>query len=720
MPHITSDDIRLLAKGRSRSTYSELLTEEREAYVRVHDELERLGKVALDAMGGAQHLKVKLTSGFSPRSGVRGYLPKDLWFAVYNEASSDEFVGMPQIFAIASTRGVEVGLAAAIHPNDFSESSIKARVRQAAPTIFRLFPEPDTPEARILNDQLGPGGERWWYRRKTRLDPGVSDFSSYLDWLRFIHSAEGQRSAGAAISRYLSSIDLERRADAVEAAVTEAAATFGHFIETITPTQQAGAAHRAPQLQPPQSPQRAWLWAPGENAIYWDELYESGKMAIGWDEVGDLKQYPTLEAIQQALARELDYPGVPINDGLACFSVAHTIRDGDLIFAKRGRKKILGVGVIVGEYIFDDARMTYKHTRSVRWTKKGEWDSPFTLPVKTLTEIVGDDLARLKDAVSLEADVEETSKPVPPPHRQPYTTEMAIEGLFMPREDFERALGIWRIKRNLVLQGAPGVGKSFVARRLAYSLMQYQDPSRIRTVQFHQAYAYEDFVQGFRPAGVGGFALKEGVFVDFCRRALEDPNETYVFIIDEINRGNLAKILGELMLLIEPDKRSSEWAVKLAYAEKADERFYVPPNVYILGLMNTADRSLAVVDYALRRRFAFLTIRPAFAAPAFRQHLQTCGVGDRWISLICERFGRLNDAIAEDSSNLGPGYCIGHSFFSSPPSLEGVSDEQLRQELQSRWYREVIESEICPLLEEYWFDAHETAAKWRDELLLAV
>ena len=194
--------------------------------------------------------------------------------------------------------------------------------------------------------------------------------------------------------------------------------------------------------------------------------------------------------------------------------------------------------------------------------------------------------------------------------------------------------------------------------------MGYRDPSRVRTVQFHQSYSHEDFVQGYRPSG-DGLALQQGVFLEFCEKALADPNELYVFTIDEINRGNLSKIFGELMLLIEPDKRSPEWATKLAYAPAAEERFYVPPNVYLLGMMNTADRSLSLVDYALRRRFAFVTLRPEYGSNKFRQHLLEKGVGAELADRIIERMTSVNEEIAADQTNLGPGFCIGHSFFST-------------------------------------------------------
>jgi 5-methylcytosine-specific restriction protein B len=239
------------------------------------------------------------------------------------------------------------------------------------------------------------------------------------------------------------------------------------------------------------------------------------------------------------------------------------------------------------------------------------------------------------------------------------------------------------------------VGKTFIARRLAYLMMGVEDRSRLQMVQFHQSYAYEDFIQGYRPNDEGRFTIKPGIFYEFCRKAQRDQDNEYFFIIDEINRGNLSKIFGELMMLIEHDKRGQTFAIPLTYAKSSDDLFYIPENLYLIGMMNTADRSLSLVDYALRRRFAFSTLQPKFENDKFAEILAEAGASSSLIEKIRGRMGTVNKVIADDDRNLGPGYQIGHSYFCPGPD---------HKTLDESWYREVIESEIKPLLEEYWVD----------------
>ncbi|MDE0072908.1 MAG: AAA family ATPase [Gammaproteobacteria bacterium] len=278
-----------------------------------------------------------------------------------------------------------------------------------------------------------------------------------------------------------------------------------------------------------------------------------------------------------------------------------------------------------------------------------------------------------------------------------YTDTQALQDLFIDPGHFTRLVKSIKSGKNLILQGPPGTGKTFIARRIAWCIIGRKDNGPIGMVQFHQSYAYEDFVEGFRPTKGGGFDLKPGVFRRFCERARANPKIPYVFIIDEINRGNLSRIFGELLMLIEADKRSEDYAVTLPYS---DTQFHVPGNVHLLGMMNTADRSLALVDYALRRRFAFETLEPAYGTEygrdAFEKHLAAKGADPSLARRICDRMAKLNEKIANDKE-LGRGFRIGHSYF-VPGDGDAPSED---------WYGHVVDTQIAPLLREYWFDAAE-------------
>jgi 5-methylcytosine-specific restriction protein B len=263
-----------------------------------------------------------------------------------------------------------------------------------------------------------------------------------------------------------------------------------------------------------------------------------------------------------------------------------------------------------------------------------------------------------------------------------YNRANFLEEVYVSFDDYEKLESLLLRKKNLILQGAPGVGKTFAATRLAYAIMGEKDDSRIMQVQFHQNYSYEDFVMGYKPNDNGGFDMKYGVFHKFCSRAKVDKEHKYFFIIDEINRGNLSKIFGELLMLIEKDYREKE--IQLAYN---DELFSVPSNVYIIGMMNTADRSLAMIDYALRRRFSFFEMKPGFKSAQFEEYVkkQMNPHLDHLVKAIIE----LNKVIAEDDS-LGTGFCIGHSYLCNLGFHDSLEN--------------IVEYDIIPMLREYWFD----------------
>ena len=328
-----------------------------------------------------------------------------------------------------------------------------------------------------------------------------------------------------------------------------------------------------------------------------------------------------------------------------------------------------------------------------------------------LNEEIASDIKTLVDCYEQYVDEEmgEVAESVnnEPVNIESYSYDDALQDLFMSKAELESVVETAKRKKNIILQGPPGVGKTFVSKRLAYLLMGKKDPLKIEFVQFHQSYSYEDFVQGWRPNSSGGFDLKNGSFYEFCEKARKDPGNTYVFIIDEINRGNLSKIFGELLMLIEGDKRGPENSIKLTYSESDRDRFSVPSNVFLIGLMNTADRSLALVDYALRRRFAFFNLSPQLDSDKFKDLITRAGGSAELVNKVRSRIGALNQVISNERRDLGPGFQIGHSYFC--PSAAISSDAQ--------WYADVINTEIKPLIEEYWFDSPEKVDTLTAQLL---
>ena len=283
-----------------------------------------------------------------------------------------------------------------------------------------------------------------------------------------------------------------------------------------------------------------------------------------------------------------------------------------------------------------------------------------------------------------------------------YSLEDFLAEVFVDESTASMFKNILLHKKNVILQGPPGTGKTFVAKRIAY-LIEGKKINNIKTVQFHQSYSYEDFIQGYRPVGDGSFALSNGVFYRFVKEAIENPKNNQYFIIDEINRGNLSKIFGELLMLIEPDKRGM--ALNLTY--EPNSLFYIPQNIFLIGTMNTADRSLAMVDYALRRRFAFIDIEPSFDIH-LEKYLLLKGLSHQFVNKVLDKISGLNRVIANDD-NLGKGYCVGHSYFCALP--QNIESEET-------WFNDVVQYEIAPLLREYWFDDLKTAEKHINSLII--
>lgn len=569
---------------------------------------------------------------------------------------------------------------------------------------------------------------------------------------------------------------------------------------------------------------KVWLFAPGENACMWEECKESQTMRLGWNPIGDLSEFANRNELTKALQIAYKKEDSSFrNDSLALWQFIHDVQIGDIVYAKKGLSKIIGRGIVEGDYYYDDSLSTYRHIRRVKWTHYGDWDySWHNLPLKTLTDISKDpEFTRRLNEMIVEGEnismshispkqywwlvaapdvwkfsdisagevieytllnengnkrrvyqnfldakagdlvigyastptlqvvaLGEIAKDTDDKHLyfrkteqllnpidysiikaneelqgmecmagggrgtlfkvkeeeyeilmeiirkenpssststlEAYTDKEFLDEVFMSSFELKRLKALLKEKKNIILQGAPGVGKTFTAKRLAYTLMGVKDEQRVEMVQFHQNYSYEDFILGYKPNSEGGFELKHGVFYKFCKKALNSPDKDFFFIIDEINRGNLSKIFGELLMLIENGYRGQE--IKLAYT---DELFTVPKNLYIIGMMNTADRSLAMIDYALRRRFSFFEMKPGFTTDGFKKYQAL--LAHEKLDNIIEGIQVLNETISKDDS-LGNGFCIGHSYFC----------EQKTFSLE--WLENVIEYDIEPMLKEYWFD----------------
>lgn len=441
-------------------------------------------------------------------------------------------------------------------------------------------------------------------------------------------------------------------------------------------------------------PTHYWLISPGYGATFWNDFCENGEMGIGFDGTGDLKQYKSKKELQKKFNKMYRDNSSHRNNVHACWQFLHDIQIGDVVFAKKGMNEIIGRGIVESDYQYDSNK-PYHKIRKVNWTHKGSWSAPEKLPMKTLTDITmyQEFVNKIKELFVSEEESEEETQEYPE-----YGSDKFLDEVYISEKDYSTLVELVKNKKNLIVQGAPGVGKTFMAKRLAYSIMGVKNPERVMMVQFHQSYSYEDFVMGYRPSKEG-FELRYGTFYNFCKNAQDDDENDYFFIIDEINRGNLSKIFGELFMLIENDKRGEKNKIQLLYS---DESFFIPKNVYIIGLMNTADRSLAMLDYALRRRFAFFDLKPGFDSDGFKDYRSE--LSDDSFDKLIEVMKELNQEIKDDDS-LGEGFRIGHSY------LCNIKAENVGERLNY-----IVEYELIPLLKEYWFDEPEKVSYWSDRL----
>lgn len=430
----------------------------------------------------------------------------------------------------------------------------------------------------------------------------------------------------------------------------------------------------------------------------WAEFKESNIITIPFGELGDLRGYTNKEDIKAVLKECFGNTSKYSKTTLLVWQYVNELQVGDIIIVQEG-SKILGRGIIVSDYGFDENRDdNYNHTREVKWTNLGEWEIATPKLVNTITD-ASKYLGYLECTDKIFDDtIVELEEPIT--KYESYIKTEFLNEVYMKEYDYTRLVTLLKAKKNVILQGPAGVGKTFIAKRLAYSLLGEKNLERVKTIQFHQSYTYEDFLMGYRPVPTG-LELQYGVFYKFCKKAELDKENDYYFIIDEINRGNLSKIFGELFMLVENDKRGEE--IQLTYT---NELFSIPPNVYIIGMMNTSDRGLAMLDYALRRRFGFYELEPAFESLGFMSY-QAKKNSPKFNKLILE-IKVLNKEIEYDE-NLGKGLAVGHSYFAN--ESEEITDE---------WLHQLVDFELMALLNEYWFDEPSKVKEWKKRLNEAI
>ena len=445
-----------------------------------------------------------------------------------------------------------------------------------------------------------------------------------------------------------------------------------------------------------------WIIAAGEQAAYWDAFRFQNFISIGW-QIGDLSKFKTKKEIEDKMT-ELDpsRESKPRNNVLCCFDFVRTIKNGDLIFVKEGTKKLLAAGEVQGDYEYQEDEH-HPHIRKVKWLNFKEMNHEEVFGNRTVTKTLTN-ITKYTDYVKKinEFYFGDNVSEMSPENSEDIS--FILKDTFFSADIFQTICNELKIKKNIIIQGPPGVGKTFIAAKISKYLAS--EENKQLNLVFHENYSYEEFIMGIRPNNEGKFVLSAGQFVNFCERAKKDADNNYVIMIDEINRANITKVFGEILVNIEENKRGPEYAIKLLYS--LDEEFYIPSNIHILGLMNTADRSLKVVDYALRRRFSFFTFIPEFGNPNFKKFLSDKKVSTAVVDKIINNMESINQKISDETLDLGPGYCIGHSFFC--PTNNDLS-------YGIDWYKKVIDNQIIPLLEEYYFDRPEKVEELRAELL---
>ncbi len=445
---------------------------------------------------------------------------------------------------------------------------------------------------------------------------------------------------------------------------------------------------------------RVWLFALGQNAASWEKFRDEGVISLGWDELGDLSVYPTQAALRQKMQEVVDPNRSFTQAARIIWQFVHEMKTGETVYVKRGMNTVLGHGIVRSDLIYD-SQASFPNSRRVEWLDVGEWAyPPQRNPVKALTDISA--YGPLRSSLALLFQKGPLPEPEPasdaPAQAAAYTEDDFLKDVFMRPEQLTTLLELLQTRKNLILQGAVGTGKTYTALRLAWVLTGQRDSERVLSVSFHPGCTYSDFMVDFIPAAGGGYRRRNGLFYSFCRKAQQDPDHDYCFLIDEMNQCDLRTVFGEVITLLESESRN-----RTIHLMRSGESFSLPANLHIIGMVRTVDHT--PLELSILRQFAVYDMVPAFDSDGFRTY-QTEKRNRKFDRLILTT-ERMNEEIANEET-LGEEYRIGHSIFCTSADIT------------DRWLDRVVNHELIPQLNLIWAGKPSRARYWEQSLRRAI
>lgn len=685
-------DFELFGRYPTSRPYGDVTAPDKDHFKAIREKLK-----AIAALASADYSASLPMRHLASHTNPNGRSATSLWCCIYPSKVPNKSFGL-QFALILNQLGAEfcfclgagtsqVAVPGAAHTNLTALTQMKEQLLRLDPTVLQTV---------AANIDQG-----WEFRQQWRLPPGTRSFPDLASWIAFASSPLGN---GASISRNLSIREVQQLDGEIAHKFSEWANLFRPLFEAVYRTEEP----ERPDVDEEDKSGAAWIFQSNpsfhdlgsmlghKSEFTWLAVQHTDRMRIGdlvflWESGPNagILALATIASRPALLEEDADEKHFNlVEDKFAGRRLRVRLKVAKVLEKRLLRKQIMDVPELANLSILKFAN----NTNFV--VKEDEKDAILSL----IEEGVG---VQTVSAIDKES--------VPP--AAPYEVDDIIaDGSFLPKVQIEAILAKLDDKKNIILQGPPGTGKTWLAKRLAYALVGRKDEQRVRAVQFHPNFSYEDFVRGWRPTSEGRLSLVDGLFLEMVDASLKDADSKFVIVIEEINRGNPANIFGEMLTLLEDEKRNSDNALRLLYPDKDGIRrpIYIPRNLYVIGTMNVADRSLALVDLAFRRRFAFIDLEPSLNEAWLKWVVEYRNLPADLATSIERRISDLNVLISSDA-RLGKQFRIGHSYVTPAHPLR---NDQTRD-----WFVTVVKTEIAPLLEEYWFDAPKEAQIASDRLL---